>query len=934
MIGSHRLFATLVVIACALPGAGCDLFIDAEKRIARAEERMAAADDRGALIEIQNAVRKAPDNARARLLLAELSMRLGDPKSAATELDAAIANGASPEQTAALFADVRLALGEGRQLLEAIDTGKVALSEPARSTFRGLALLQTKQSAAAIAAFNAALAKDPRWNRAHIGLAEALAASGQSDAALEALDNVLTTKPQDPAALLVRGAVLMSRGEFAPAVTALSSAREHARGSSLSALQYTRLLAVLTEAQLGVGAVDQAQVAYDELAQRVPSSALAGLLAARIAMVKQDYAKAAGEAQMVVNSAPQLAPARMLLGVALLAQGNLNQAEIQLARVVQMTPENAEARKLLARVNLQLQRPDVAMQVLGPLQQTEGVDAQLDALLGMVNLQKGDSDAGIARLERSVAGQPGNIDVKLDLATAYFAAGQYERARALLESLVAGNIRRDTLLVRVLAATAGPDAARAQIDRIVAAHPRDVAILTRAAVLHALQGGFDPARAVLAQALDLQPASAEALMTLARIEAAAGDMAAARETAERAVAADSSSPTARLVLAEIAARAGDADTAIKQLETVRSGNAEAVEPRLALARAYLQQRKTREADIVIGELERMARNKPMLANALGRLYTESGRFDAALEWFRSASTQRPDSPDYLLDVARAQLAMSKNPIARETLEKLLAAHPQFIPAAAELVLLDLREQRREAALNRLAKLSAANPDEASVAQLEGDVAMSLGSHGAAASSFERAFRLAPSGGAAIRIYRARRLGKLPEAAAPLLMWLKRQPNDVATRLVLAEEYVGTQQTDRAIEQYQLAAAGPRPNAMALNNLAWLYQLKGDARAEATARQAYAAAPQSAAIADTYGWILVEKGRPADGLPILRQAAQASGQPQIRYHYAAALAKAGQPDAARKELGEILRTGGNHPVAAEARQLLAELGGTGSAGGGQ
>jgi Tfp pilus assembly protein PilF len=147
--------------------------------------------------------------------------------------------------------------------------------------------------------------------------------------------------------------------------------------------------------------------------------------------------------------------------------------------------------------------------------------------------------------------------------------------------------------------------------------------------------------------------------------------------------------------------------------------------------------------------------------------------------------------------------------------------------------------------------------------------------------------------------------------------------------VLAEEYVGTQQTDRAIQQYQLAAAGPQPNAMALNNLAWLYQLKGDARAEATARQAHAAAPQSAAIADTYGWILVEKGRPADGLPILQQAAQATGQPQIRYHYAAALAKAGQPDAARRELREILRTGGSHPAAAEAQQLLAELGGIGS-----
>jgi putative PEP-CTERM system TPR-repeat lipoprotein len=435
---------------------------------------------------------------------------------------------------------------------------------------------------------------------------------------------------------------------------------------------------------------------------------------------------------------------------------------------------------------------------------------------------------------------------------------------------------------------------------------------------------------VLSQALKLQPANVEALVTLARVESAAGNLDAARDAAQRAVAADSANLQARLVLAEIATSSGDVSAAITQLEEARSRNTEAVEPRLALARAYLQQRKTREADTVIGEVERMARDKPVLAGALGQLYTEAGRFEAALEWFRTAAIQNPGNPRYLLDVARTQLAMSNNAGARETLEKLVLAHPQFIPAAAQLVLLDLREQRREAALDRLAKLSAAHPDEASVALLEGDVALASGSYAAAASTFDRAFQLSPSGAAAIRMYRARQLGKLPDAAAPLTAWLKRRPDDIATRLVLAEEYVRTGQSERAIEHYQIAAGGPSPNAMALNNLAWLYQSKGDNRAEATALRAYKAAPQSAAIADTYGWILVENGRPVEGLPILRQASESAGQPQIRYHYAAALAKVGRSDAARKELDEIVRSAGTHPAAAQARQLLGELGGAGTA----
>lgn len=212
--------------------------------------------------------------------------------------------------------------------------------------------------------------------------------------------------------------------------------------------------------------------------------------------------------------------------------------------------------------------------------------------------------------------------------------------------------------------------------------------------------------------------------------------------------------------------------------------------------------------------------------------------------------------------------------------------------------------------------------------------MALKSYATAASAYESAARLAPSGSTAVRLSRARRLGKLPEPGRPLAEWLDKHPDDLAVRLVLAEDHMTDGRTDRAIVEYERAVQADARSPMALNNLAWLYQSKGDARAEATARQAYAAAPESPAIADTYGWILVEKGRPADGLPILQRAAQASGQPQIRYHYAAALAKAGDRDAARKELGEILRTGGNDPAVAQVRQLLAELGGTGSVGSGQ
>lgn len=210
--------------------------------------------------------------------------------------------------------------------------------------------------------------------------------------------------------------------------------------------------------------------------------------------------------------------------------------------------------------------------------------------------------------------------------------------------------------------------------------------------------------------------------------------------------------------------------------------------------------------------------------------------------------------------------------------------------------------------------------------LDGDVAMTLRSYPAAAKAYATAAKLSPSGALALRTYRARKLGGLPDPIAPIESWLQRQPQDVAVRMALAEEFVARGDAGRAIDQYERAIQGERPNAMALNNLAWLYHEKGDARAMETAKRGYTAAPQVAAIADTYGWILVKAGKVSEGLPILKKAvADSRSQPDIRFHYAAALAEAGQKEAALGELRELERSGAKYPSAVDAQKLLAELG---------
>jgi predicted Zn-dependent protease len=128
----------------------------------------------------------------------------------------------------------------------------------------------------------------------------------------------------------------------------------------------------------------------------------------------------------------------------------------------------------------------------------------------------------------------------------------------------------------------------------------------------------------------------------------------------------------------------------------------------------------------------------------------------------------------------------------------------------------------------------------------------------------------------------------------------------------------------------LLAQEQPPDPATLNNLAWLLHEKGDARALDLAQQAHVAAPKVPEIADTYGWILVQRNQAAAGLDVLQAAmAGAPGNPDIQYHVAAAYAKSGQQEKAAELLRESLKSGKPFRSRAAAESLLTSIRGAGS-----
>lgn len=918
---TRTLCSTLLLAALALL-AGCDFFASADQRVARAERQMSAHDYRAAIIELKNALQDEPDHVRARARLAEAEFRVGDLFAAEKDLKRAIELGDRSAEGRDLMAQIDLALGRPGELLARIDAGEAVPEGAARSIYRGRALLALQRFAEAQREFAAVPAADPLAARATLGLAEALGAQGHGAEAVARLDALIAAQPEFAPALLTRGVLQARRGEFARAETDFLQARE-AGADNFGPHEYLRLLMVLTETQLALGKVDEAAGTHAELAKLAPEGVGIRVLAARIALARQNYPEAVNQLQKALAIAPGATNARFLLGAALFAQGSAWQAERQLQQVLEGSPENLEARKLLAQIHLVQGRPDAAMQVLLPAQDAD--DAGLEMLRGLARLQQGEEAAGMAELERAVAAHPEDNRLRVELASAYVRSQRAEQAVELLsKSSGPGSLRQSGVLIAALSASGDLRRAQAEVERLVAAHPNEPVALGLAADFFARQRAFDRARALTDRALRVDPRNVTVMLSRAAIESQAGENDAARQWLERVVAADASNEPAMLALAELALRRGDSAAAVSGLEKLRAANAGASEARLRLARLYLGQRNNEAARGVLAELNSLGKERPDVLNSLGLLYLDAGRYDDARAQFQAAAQLDGANPVYWLNTARAQLSLGSGAEARQALERALGAQPGWIPAVGALAMLDVKEGRVPAALERVAELKRSRPRDALTLSLEGDVLMAASQFAKAAPVYDAAYAMRPSAALALRAYSARQRAGLPGATAPLENWLKGHPDDHGVQLVMAEADRQAGNRAGAVARYERILGGGEPNPIVLNNLAWLYYETGDARAAATARRALELAPRSAPIADTYGWILLNSGKATEALPLLQQAASELDDPTTEYHYAVALARTGAPAEAQRRLVELLKKSPVFPEAAEAQKLVSGL----------
>jgi tetratricopeptide (TPR) repeat protein len=280
-------------------------------------------------------------------------------------------------------------------------------------------------------------------------------------------------------------------------------------------------------------------------------------------------------------------------------------------------------------------------------------------------------------------------------------------------------------------------------------------------------------------------------------------------------------------------------------------------------------------------------------------------------------------PDLLLQDGILRIKTRDFNRARRSLEEALRLNPNDLRIPETIALSYVAEQRKPAALAALRQYAAAHPKSAGAHSLVGRWLFQSGDAAAARASFEAAAALDPGHVEAGEALAEMDLkdGKFDAARSRLHTLLASNPQNAQLRLLLAsaEEKAGNSQA--ALAQYRQILSADAHHVIALNNLA--YGLAGTQPDEALrlAQQARELAPNSAAVEETLGWALYQKGLYQPAVRYLESAVKRQPTPRGQYHLALAYRKLGNLRQSDESLKAALRLDPSMPEAQAARELL-------------
>ncbi len=511
--------------------------------------------------EFAQAAKIDPKSATARTGVALNELAKGNTSAGFAELEAAAAEDTGTRANMALVA-ARLRANDLDGALKAVDAlEKKQPGKPIAPVLRGDIQVRRKDTAAATASFEKALAIDPLYFPATAGLAALELAAGRPDGAKKRFEDLLRKDPKNYRAMLALAELKARAGESKDEVT--KAITEAVKASPAEPAPRLLLINFLLGQHDAKGALAAAQDAYAALPNSL--ELLDRLGAAQLA---------AGNSQQAVASFTKLASLRpdlpepeLSLAEANIAAKDLDAARQGLERALKIRPGLVAAQRGLAQIALMQDKPQDALATARAMQKSQPKQAAGFVLEGDIQARLGHPEEAATAL-RSALQLEANAETAIKLHRALQTAKHTDEADRLAAKWIKDH-PRDAAFRYYLGdlALARKDfaGAEAHYRSVIELQPNNALALNNVAWLMTQQG--QPGAVALAtRATELMPNQPVLMDTLAIALAAESQTQRAIEVQKKAIALAPDAASLRLTLAKIYVKAGDRSQARVELE--------------------------------------------------------------------------------------------------------------------------------------------------------------------------------------------------------------------------------------------------------------------------------------------------------------------------------------------------------------------------------
>lgn len=911
--GRSWIFTAMV---CCL--VACGQATDPAESLEKGRDLFAQGDLASALIELKNAVQGAPENAAARFALGRAQLAGADAEAALKEFRRARRLGMVSDE---LNRAITRALLDSGNMDEAAT--ELALNGKESNadwmTLQGLLDLAVGRFEEARAGFERAIEMDPGNVDARRAVVRAAIGMGDTEMARNEVRRALEVTQDDFDIWLLKGDLDRHDENFADARDAYSKALELIPGSPV---------ALLGRAGVRAAALDNdgALADLDAIGKASNEDPRAVYLRALIARQQNKPDAALRYLRQVLQVFPNHRESLAQAAAIHFKLNELTEAQEYLNRLLTIDPANERFRRMLGAVELAAGRLNTGLGDLADVDVETMSDPRILALLGTAYLKHGKIEDGTRSLERALELAPDSIPIRTQLAFSRMRGGKVDEAVAEFAAIRAE--APDFVLAGVLQAFGyavkdDKAAALATANELIEQDPEMPVVYNVRGYLHGLFGDTENATADFETALLKDPKFYPASFNLARLAAQAGDNERAKEILHSILDQAPNLPQAMLYLASILVDEDQPDEALRLWEQARKNNPNAAEPRILLSRYYRNNGNIVVAQSMAGEAYKLAPYAPAAQFEFALTNMNADRPQAAIPAIKAMVERFPRSVQALELLARAYQQMGDTATVESTLTELVERFPSAVEARVSLARLYLGRKEFDAAQKLANALIAGERSQAAGYALQGDINFTQQAMPEALAAYKKAHQLDPSSRSILRLYGAHQ--RTGGDVKMLEEWLAAHPDDVPVRVAKAmADFSAGRQSD-AVADYELVLEAAPDNIVALNNLAWIFDEMGDEQAVEYARRAYDAAPERAEVVDTYGWIMLRKGNVEQAVGLLTKATGAAPEnPDIRYHFASALAKAGDNPGAVRALETLLASDAVFPSRLDAELLLQEL----------